>query len=152
MRERPKNRSDKLPSKGKKRDKKPLSPLPHEVLDEVEADFAALDDFCKQQIDINDLSFDDWESLHRSLDVQVPIWVDSGAIAQSPSITVKFTRRILSSTENGILKEAAEIRLEIPVQTRHGDKIVLVGLGDRQDQSHGDLIITLHLRKPAKSR
>lgn len=152
MRGRPKNGSARLPSKGKKAVSKSSKTAQAVELEQMESDFAALDEFCKQHSDINDLSLDDWESVHNSLDVHVPIWLEGEMLPQSPTITVKFMRRILSAPENGILKEAAEVCLKIPFHARNGDKIVIAGLGDRQNLSRGDLIVTLHLRKPTPSR
>lgn len=151
MKGRPKKRSQGLPSRGKKKEEKsPVLFDPHDA-DQLQADFAALDEFCKQVTDIDDVSLEDWEDAHRCLDVQVPMWLHENSLGQDPTVTVKFTRRILSSTENGILKEAAEVSLSVPIGTRHGAKFTVPGLGDRHGTNRGDLIIVIYLRKPASS-
>ena len=151
MRGRPKKGSQRVPSQTKKKSRKPDQFVKSEDHLAREADFAALDEFCRQPFDDGDLSFDHWEKVHTDLDVQVPVWLNAEALGQDRSMIIKFTRRILSSVENGILKEGAEIHLDIPAEARHGERFRLPSLGDRQGQNRGDLIIILYFRHPTSS-
>ncbi len=110
-------------------------------------DLESLDEFCKS-FDYDDISMETWETCLSDLEVRVPLWINSETASQGADITVKFSRRLLNSSGNGILKEVVQIVLSLPPGTKHGSTIKWPGYGDRLDSVQGDLLVTIHVRPP----
>jgi hypothetical protein len=109
------------------------------------SDLDSLDEFCNA-FDYDKISMETWSTCLSDLEVRVPLWISPDTAAQGDEITVKFCRRILNSSGNGILKEVIQIVLSIPPGTKHGSTITWPGYGDRLDSVQGDLLVTIHVR------
>lgn len=142
MGQKPKKKPKKLPPQ--------MAPTPLKKADHfplLQSDLDALDTFC-DGVKFEEISVETWESCLDDLAIQLPLWIDQEVASQGAAIPLKFSRRILNASESGILKEAVQIVLPVPAETKHGSTIVWAGYGDKQGSAQGDLVVTIHVRKP----
>jgi hypothetical protein len=101
--------------------------------------------FCAK-IKYEEISFETWQENHSKLDLLYPLKVCRSQLSQTPTTVIKLSRTIITTSTNGRRVEQREkFECEISLCEIPKDKKVLKypGLGDRNDDAAGDLLIIL---------
>ena len=106
-----------------------------------------LDAFCAS-FQVEEISFEQWTLCHSKLDLQYPVFLTTLQLEQAQKLTVRLSRTIRQNSPNGRTekREKIEHTFELKASLKDHSVIVVKGLGDRVDDSVGDLIIIIKIK------
>lgn len=111
-------------------------------------DLDALDSFC-QDLDFEDMSFDDFCELNESLNLQFKVSLNLTELKDGGTRTIEYTRTLTVKTESGLKVRKEKVFVEVVWRkgAKHGDVIMLEGKGDIDHLGQsGTLLLTLEAK------
>lgn len=135
--------SKRLRVKQKRKRKAAVPPSSQAIPDK---DQQSINDFC-ELTKLEEISFESWQKLHSDLDLQVPLWI-SRELAQNGGEVVVRCSRSVKGTISGErpIRQPVSLSVSIPPGTIEGSCFTYSGIGDKDAENVGDLIVIVHLK------
>ena len=125
----------------------PRQNLPQEVAESLDPpDHEILEQFCAD-IEIEDISFEQWRSLHQDLDLIYTLYLTAAEVSQGCEKIITYSRSIKTSNDHQQrpVREKTETSIRIEPNAKHGQVIVVKGQGDVADKAVGDLRVIIQV-------
>ena len=105
----------------------------------------SLSAFC-DSVQLEEISFEFWNSRHSDLDLTVPLWLAKDQAIQGGDRMISFTRSVRSSQSASAQKQKATCHVSLPAGVEDGNRIHVKGQGDQGLEAYGDLIVIVHVK------
>lgn len=104
-------------------------------------DWGALDEFCSQ-IDLEEVEFNQWCDVHRTLDLSVDLFITEQESIDGVEKEVRFAKSMYE--ESGEIKVIKQIRVvKVPPGSEDGFVLELKECGDEDRGAIGSLFVTI---------
>lgn len=132
-----------LRSKQKRKQKAAAPPKSHPPRNE---DRQSINAFC-EQTSLEEISFESWQKTHSDLDLHVPLWISHELAQIGGEVVVRCSRSVKGSLESEKpIRQPVSLSVPIPPGTIDGSRLTFAGIGDKDAENLGDLIVIIHLK------